>query len=65
LAWIFDDPVHSAEEIREIVIGHSIACGLLLVCFTEPLEDGVRILSARRVTKRQRKDYEEYIADQN
>ena len=65
LARIFDDPVHSAEEIREIIIGHSIAGRLLLVCFTEPLEDEVRILSARRVTKREKKDYEEYIADQN
>jgi uncharacterized DUF497 family protein len=36
-----------------------------LVCFTESLEDEVRILSARRVTKREKKDYEGYIADQD
>jgi len=65
LARIFDDPVHSAEETREIIIGHSITGMLLLVCFTEPLEDEVRILSARPATKREKKDYEEYIADQN
>ena len=65
LARIFDDHAHSAEEAREIIIGHSIAGKLLLVCFTEPLEEEVRILSARRVTKREKKDYEEYIADQN
>lgn len=65
LARIFDDPVHSAEETREIIIGHSITGMLLLVCFTEPLEDEVRILGARRVTRREKKDYEEYIADQN
>ena len=64
LARIFDDPAHSAEEAREIIIGHSKAGKLLLVCFTEPLEDEVRIISARRVTKREKNDYEEYIANQ-
>jgi len=64
LARIFDDPAHSAEEAREIIIGHSIAGRLLLVCFIEPLEDEVRIISARRVTKREKNDYEEYIANQ-
>jgi hypothetical protein len=63
-ARIFDDPAHSAEEAREIIIGHSIAGRLLLVCFIEPLEDEVRIISARRVTKREKNDYEEYIANQ-
>ena len=64
LARIFDDPAHSSEESREIIIGHSIAGRLLLVCFTEPLEDEIRIISARRVTKREKNDYEEYIANQ-
>ena len=30
LARIFDDPAHSSEESREIIIGHSIAGRLLL-----------------------------------
>ena len=64
LARIFDDPAHSAEEAREIIIGHSMAGRLLLVCFTEPLEDEVRIIGARRVTKAEKNDYEEYIANQ-
>ena len=64
LARIFDDPVHSAEEAREIIIGHSITGRLLLVCFTEQLEDEVRIISARRVTKGEKNDYEAYIANQ-
>ena len=64
LARIFDDPAHSAEEAREIIIGHSIVGRLFLVCFIEPLEDEVRIISARRVTKREKNDYEEYIARQ-
>jgi len=64
LARIFDDAAYSSEECRELIIGNSIAGGLLLVCFTEPLEDEVRIINARRVTKREKNDHEEYIADQ-
>ena len=64
LGLIFEDHAHSSEEPREIIIGHSIAGRLLLVCFTEPMEDEVRIISARRVTKREKNDYEEYVANQ-
>jgi uncharacterized protein len=58
LALIFDDEVHSEEEQREIIIGHSAEDHLLLVCFTERGE-AIRIVSARRATKRERRDYEE------
>jgi uncharacterized DUF497 family protein len=58
LAAIFDDAVHSEEEQREIIVGHSAKNRLLLVCFTERAE-AVRIISARRATKQERKDYEE------
>ena len=58
LAAIFDDEVHSEEEQREIIIGHSAKKRLLLVCFTERAE-AIRIISARRATKRERKDHEE------
>jgi uncharacterized DUF497 family protein len=56
---VFDDQDHSADEQREIIIGHSINNRLLLVCFTERTPDAVRIFSARLATKRERKDYEE------
>ena len=59
LAAIFDDEEHSSEELREIIIGHSVLERLLLVSFTERGEDIVRIISARKATKRERKDYEE------
>jgi uncharacterized protein len=62
LARIFDDPDHSAEESREIIIGRSATGKLLLVCFSEALEDQVRIVSARRATKREQQDYEENVA---
>ena len=58
LAAIFDDEVHSQEEQREIIIGHSAESRLLLVCFTERA-GAIRIISARRATKRERRDYEE------
>ena len=34
LACIFDDEWHSTDEPREIIVGHSFADRLLLVCFT-------------------------------
>jgi hypothetical protein len=62
LARIFPDDGHSVGECREIVIGHSAAKHLLLVCFTEPTADHIRIISARRATKAEQHDYEEHIA---
>ena len=58
-AFIFDDEDHSADELREIIVGHSINNRLLLVCFTERAQDVVRIFSARLATQKERKDYEE------
>ncbi|HQU42013.1 MAG TPA: BrnT family toxin [Pirellulales bacterium] len=58
LAVIFDDEEHSDDEPREIIVGHSAQQRLLLISFTERGE-AVRIISARRATKRERKDYEE------
>ncbi len=58
LAAIFDDEIHSVEEQREIIIGHSAADELLLVCFTERA-GAIRIISARRATKREHRNHEE------
>jgi uncharacterized DUF497 family protein len=59
LAVIFDDDRHSQEEHREIMIGHSIKDRLLVVAFTERRATLVRIISARKATKRERAEYEE------
>ena len=57
MALIFDDPAHSSEEDRSVAIGYSPASRLLLVVFTQ--RDGlIRIISARPVTKGERKRYE-------
>lgn len=58
LAVIFDDEEHSVEEPREIIVGHSATGRLLIVSFTER-EEAVRIISARRATRRERNEYEE------
>jgi uncharacterized DUF497 family protein len=57
-AHIFDDPDHSNDETREIIFGHSRRRRLLLVSFTERTPK-VRIISARKATKRERQDYEQ------
>lgn len=58
LARVHDDPDHSAEEQREIIIGHSTFGRLLLVSFTERGEF-VRIINARRPDAEERQKYEE------
>ncbi len=63
LASIFDDKAHSALEQREIIIGHSAEGRLLLVCFTERAHLVVRIISARRATRGERRDYEKSKQD--
>jgi uncharacterized DUF497 family protein len=59
MARIFPDEVHSELENREIIVGHSAAKHLVLVCFTEISIGRVRIISARRTTPLERADYEE------
>ena len=60
LARIFPDEEHSVDELREIIIGHSAGHQLVFVHFTS-IDDRVRIFSARKATRRERKDYEENV----
>jgi uncharacterized protein len=57
LSDTFDDPDHSAEEYRFITIGRSERGRLLFVAHTDQT-GGVRIISARELTRQERKDYE-------
>jgi len=59
LARIFEDPEHSGTERREIIIGHSNKQNLILVSFVK--DDRVRLISARKATRTERKDYEENV----
>jgi uncharacterized protein len=60
LARIFEDPQHSETERREIIIGRSAKQNLILVSFVEE-DDRVRLISARKATRTERKEYEENI----
>lgn len=52
------DPLHSEEEDRLILIGNSCKNRLLVIVHTER-EDKIRIISARKAAKEERKQYEE------
>jgi len=45
---------------RRIIIGHSVQQHLILVSFIE-IDENVRLLSARKATRTERKDYEENV----
>jgi len=61
LARIFDDDEHSGEERREVIIGHTNEHDLILVSFTA-VGESVRIFSARKATRKERRDYEENVS---
>jgi len=58
LSDTFDDPDHSAEEQRFLIIGHSEKGKLLFVSHTDDGET-VRIISAREPTRTERESYEQ------
>ena len=63
---VFDDPLyvdlydpdHSEEESRYLIIGKSRGGSLLIVSYTER-GNAIRIITARDVTRSERKAYEE------
>lgn len=58
LAFTFPDPDHSVGEARHVTFGMSYAGRLLAVISTER-RGGLRIISARRATRSERKIYEQ------
>ncbi|MEJ2446259.1 MAG: BrnT family toxin [Exilibacterium sp.] len=59
-ARLIADPDHSEEEDRFILLGTSIQSRLLVVCHCIRDHDVIRIISARKADKRERKVYEGY-----
>ena len=57
LFLIFADPAHSIQEQRFVIIGESARGRLLVVSHTERAGT-TRLISARPVTKQERKAYE-------
>jgi len=63
LAVTFPDPDHSGEEFREITIGRSAS--QRVVFLSHPRRgDRTRLISARKATRRERKQYEESISEE-
>ena len=60
LSLTIPDPAHSQAEERFIILGESHTGKLLVVVHTAR-SDNLRIISARRASRRERKNYEEGI----
>ena len=58
LSVTIPDLAHSQAEPRFIILGRSHRQRLLVVVHTER-PDNIRLISARRASRRERKDYEE------
>lgn len=58
LSLAVDDPDHSINEARYLIFGKSFAGKYIVVSYTER-NDRIRIISARIMTPRERKAYEE------
>ncbi len=63
---MFGDPLevtipdldHSTTEQRYLSVGFSVRGRVLVVSYAEPVDDTIRIISAREASRRERNDYE-------
>lgn len=61
-ALLIDDPEHSEQEERFIILGTSTKANLLVVCHCyRQSETVIRIISARKATKTETKQYFELM----
>ncbi len=58
-AVLFDDPDHSIDEERFLIIGYSDNNKVCIVSHCYRYNDKIRIISARLATKNERRYYEE------
>ncbi len=58
LSTTFRDPDHSGDELRFLTFGHDRSGRILVVAHTDR-GDAVRLISARRATRAERRFYEE------
>jgi uncharacterized DUF497 family protein len=59
LELTISDPDHSTGEYRFLSIGRSNLGNLLVVSYTERLQNHIRIINARKATKHEQKYYEQ------
>jgi len=64
LALTFSDPDHSDEEDREITIGFSSRQRTLFISHCDR-GDRIRIISARKTTRKERLQHEKRISEEN
>jgi len=61
-ARLIPDPEHSNDEDRFVLLGLSIRLRLLLICHCYREQgDVIRIISARKADRSERKQYAEYL----
>jgi uncharacterized protein len=60
LALVRDDP-DAGGEVRLVLVGMSLVGRLLTVCYTLCDEETVRLISARKATKKEEKSYAQGI----
>lgn len=59
-ALLSDDPDHSNDEDRFIILGMSSRANVLIVCHCyRENDEKIRIISARKATKTEQKQYQE------
>ena len=65
MALVFDDPDHSYEEERFLIIGYSLRERICIVshCFIN--DDIIRIISARKALKDEIRDYHDFVEGEN
>jgi len=60
MALTFPDPFHSGDEEREITIGYTTRRQVIFVAHCQR-GDRIRIVSARKATRKERRQYEESV----
>ena len=59
-ALVISDPEHSEDEERFVILGFSLQANLLVVCHCcRASESVIRIISARKATKNESRQYNE------
>lgn len=56
-ALLIDDPDHSHEEERFILLGTSFRIRVLVVVHCERINDTIRIISSRKATRKESQQY--------
>lgn len=59
-AVLFDDPDHSKDEERFLIIGYSSENRICIVSHCYRKENVIRIISARKATKKEKEFYNEF-----